>query len=294
MMSHDRFARGETIRLISWNEYPNFGDGLSPYILSRLCGSKIEIKRAALSLAGFAKCLIRYPHLLSEFVLPFQKNLIAVGSVLNLGNSRSVIWGGGFMNGDDAFFGGAVRAVRGECSERKIVTAGCPACGVYGDPALLLPLLYAPDIEKKHKTGVIPHWRETDAFSADFSGCHIIDLRTADTEAVIDDILSCERVLSSSLHGLIVAHAYGIPALWVRRGHIGTDGFKFADYFSSVGIEPYEGFGNLCDILNSEQSADSLFMRESSRSLPRRQLNEIRRRLLDAAPFPLKREYECG
>ena len=291
-MRHDRFALGETIRLISWNESPNFGDILSPYIVSRLCDLKIELKRAALPFANFAKCLVRYPHLLPKFVLPFQKNLLAVGSVLNLGNSRSVIWGSGFMNGDDAFFGGEVCAVRGQCTERKIMMADGSACGVYGDPALLLPLLYNPNIKKKHKTGIIPHWREADAFSTDFRECHIIDLRTEDAETVIDNILSCERVLSSSLHGLIVAHAYGIPALWVRRGYINTDGFKFMDYFSSVGIEPYNGFDNLSDILNSEDGVESLFIRESSKVLPLRSLKEIRRSLLDAAPFPLKQKYE--
>ena len=293
-MRHDRFALGETIRLISWNESPNFGDILSPYIVSRLCDSKIELKRAALPLANFAKCLVRYPHLLPKFVLPFQKNLLAVGSVLNLGNSRSVIWGSGFMNGDDAFFGGEVCAVRGQCTERKIMMAGGSACGVYGDPALLLPLLYNPVIKKKHKTGIIPHWREIDAFSTDFRECHVIDLRTDDVETVIDDILSCERVLSSSLHGLIVAHAYGIPALWVKRGDIGTDGFKFMDYFSSVGISSYDGFAELQNILKSEDSIDSLFIRESSKALPHSSLKEIRNRLLDAAPFPLKRKYKHG
>ena len=198
------------------------------------------------------------------------------------------------MNGDDIFFGGKVCAVRGELSERKIMIAGGSACGVYGDPALLLPLIYNPDVNKKHKTGIVPHWLETDDFSADFHDCHIIDLRTEDAEAVIEDILSCERVLSSSLHGLIVAHAYGIPALWVKRGYIDTDGFKFMDYFSSVGIEPYNGFDNLSDILNSEDGVESLFIRESSKVLPLRSLKEIRRRLLDAAPFPLKRKYKHG
>lgn len=294
MIPNDTFVHGETIRLVSWNEHPNFGDALSGYIVSRLCDSKIKLKRAALPLVHFAKSIIRYPNLLPKFFLPFQKNLLAVGSVLNMGNSRSIIWGSGFMNGDDTFFGGKVCAVRGELSERKIMIAGGSACGVYGDPALLLPLIYNPDVKKKHKTGIVPHWRETDDFSTDFHDCHIIDLRTEDAEAVIEDILSCERVLSSSLHGLIVAHAYGIPALWVRRGYIDTDGFKFMDYFSSVGISSYDGFAELQNILKSEDNIDSLFIRESSKALPHSSLKEIRSRLLDAAPFPLKRKYKRG
>jgi hypothetical protein len=46
--------------------------------------------------------------------------------------------------------------------------------------------------------------------------------------------------LSSSLHGLIVAHAYGIPAVWcdfADRPHaIAGDGTKFHDYFASIGL----------------------------------------------------------
>jgi hypothetical protein len=40
--------------------------------------------------------------------------------------------------------------------------------------------------------------------------------------------------VSSSLHGIIVAHAYGVPARWVRWRHDSGDGIKYLDYFQSV------------------------------------------------------------
>ena len=42
-------------------------------------------------------------------------------------------------------------------------------------------------------------------------------------------------ILSSSLHGLILSDAYGIPNLWISVSNniIGGD-FKFLDYFSGV------------------------------------------------------------
>ena len=35
-----------------------------------------------------------------------------------------------------------------------------------------------------------------------------------DVEKVLVDMFSCNKILSTSLHGIIVAQAYGIPALW--------------------------------------------------------------------------------
>lgn len=291
MKRYRKFAEGEKIRLIYWTEVKNFGDYLSPYIVSKLSDSEILHKNGALSVLNYIKCLIRYPHLIHKFVAPFQKNLLAAGSVLNISNSKSIIWGSGFMNRDDRFYGGYASAVRGLLSERKMVEMGGMRCGVYGDPGLLLPLIYHPDIEKTYKVGIIPHWRETDWFLANFPERHIIDLRTDNVEAVVDDILSCENILSTSLHGLIVSHSYGIPALWIKRGYINTDGFKFEDYFSSVDIDRYEGFTDIEGILSSESSIDNLFEANSTKSLPNCSLQYIWRNLLAAAPFKIKKEY---
>jgi pyruvyltransferase len=116
----------------------------------------------------------------------------------------------------------------------------CPR--VYGDPALLVPLWFWPDVRRTHEVGiVIRHsehlWR--DAVTPD-GPVRIIDFGSADLEAVTREILSCRTIISSSLHGLVIADAYGIPNAW-----LGTDGrvggsrpnggeFKYLDYFASV------------------------------------------------------------
>jgi pyruvyltransferase len=52
----------------------------------------------------------------------------------------------------------------------------------------------------------------------------------------IDQMCECEAVFSSSLHGLIVAEAYGIPNYWISVSeNVLGHGFKFRDYFASIG-----------------------------------------------------------
>jgi pyruvyltransferase len=52
--------------------------------------------------------------------------------------------------------------------------------------------------------------------------------------------MSCERIVSSSLHGLVIADAYGIPNAWLNSdggaggSRPGGGEFKFYDYFASV------------------------------------------------------------
>lgn len=111
-------------------------------------------------------------------------------------------------------------------------------------------------------------------------------------EKVVGEILACEYVLSTSLHGVIIAHAYKIPSLWIRKGYIDTDGFKFHDYFTSVDIPVYDGFANIEEILADEVSWKSCFERNRDKAQINNSLAEIQSGLLKCAPFPLKEKYQ--
>lgn len=132
---------------------------------------------------------------------------------------------------------------------------------------------------------------ETDYFKEKYGDLYkVIDLRTRDIKRVIIEITSCRRILSTSLHGIIVSHAYGIPALWIRHNVLHDSNLKFYDYFSSVGIKEYEGLTNIDEILSSEQSYIECFNNNKEKELPNIDIKTIQRNLLSVAPFNIESE----
>ena len=51
----------------------------------------------------------------------------------------------------------------------------------------------------------------------------------------VDELCACEYVISSSLHGLILAETYHIPTLWATfSDNINGGTFKYMDYYKSI------------------------------------------------------------
>ena len=111
----------------------------------------------------------------------------------------------------------------------------------------------------------------------------VIDLMTNNIEPVTDLFLQCEKIVSTSLHGLIVSHAYRIPAVWVQfSDKLFGDGIKFQDYFESVKMETYIPNINSGRIRNDEM----LNLFDTYPSLPNEQVvNKIKENLMGVCPF---------
>ena len=285
------------INLVYWDE-SNFGDILSPFIVHALSGKKIIYKEGNRGICHLIKQLLKKIITLKfdsikSLLFPYEENLLGVGSIIKLGNRCSFIWGSGFMDENQPFHGGTICAVRGKFTNNKLKRMGYGECSTLGDPALLLPLIVSPSTTVEHIIGIIPHWSETDMFIQAYSKQYsIIDLRTRDIVPVVKEITSCQYILSTSLHGIIVAHAYGIPALWIKKGYIYTDGIKFKDYFSSVNIPLYDGFTNIDEILSSQDNCICLFNHHYDQKIPLIKLSEIQKELLRKAPFTLTDKYQ--
>src|SRR5690606_28868032 len=123
------------INLTYWDSN-NYGDAINPLLIKELSGIDVQPKSIGLSRAERLKTVLKgfltfkYKEI-ATIPFPWDKSLLCIGSILGRSNSKSTIWGTGFMNESDQFKGGNVLAVRGKESSRKLKIAGCNGCDVY-------------------------------------------------------------------------------------------------------------------------------------------------------------------
>jgi hypothetical protein len=99
-----------------------------------------------------------------------------------------------------------------------------------------MPLVHDRRVVSHNVVGVFAHYCDLEDPQILAGKWNVIN-PLGDPLAVIDHMRKFSPILSSSLHGIILAHAYGIPAAWVRLSDkLFGDGVKFADYADSVGI----------------------------------------------------------
>ena len=129
-----------------------------------------------------------------------------------------------------------IRAVRGPLTREVLQELGHHCPEVYGDPAILMPLLYTPleNVGKRRKNCVICQFYHEKKFREDHPTEYVISMNTDDYRKVIDEIVSSEIVYSSSLHGIILAETYGVPAVFFRGLSKEID-FKYNDWYQSTG-----------------------------------------------------------
>lgn len=204
-------------------KFENFGDIITPYLVKRLTNITPVLFRPSYELSMFCK------------------HFIMTGSIIVDARKNSIVWGSGLIKTSQKIRGGRFLAVRGPRTAKRIKELGFSEPIVYGDPALLLPLLYKPKSTlKTSKIGIIPHYVDYEEIkkmvdSSLHNNVKVINLLNNSVEDVIDEIVSCEKIISTSLHGIIVANAYDIPTVWWKFSDrlIGDD-VKFYDYFESL------------------------------------------------------------
>ena len=166
-----------------------------------------------------------------------------------------------------------VRAVRGPLTRKVLLELSYDCPEIYGDPAILMPLIYDPKIEKRREKLIIPQFISEREFREKHPDDYMLSMNTNDYRHVIDEIVSSEIVYTSSLHGIILAETYGVPAVFFR-GLPKFKDFKYYDWYESTGRK---------DVKIAENYEEALTM--SPQPIP--QLDDLVKGLLDSFPYDL-------
>lgn len=213
-----------------WKQKKNFGDLLTSLLLDR------------------------FTHLPSQWSEAKDSQLVAVGSILEQLplDYKGVIAGCGLLHEKSRieFPNARILAVRGPLTAQRVKYKG----DILADPGLLANEL-VPLEDKQYNLGIVPHWTDkTLEFDPRFKNFNPKIIRvTDDPLKVIAEIGRCKKIVASSLHGIIIADAFGIP----RRieipprsiSHPHQEGglFKWKDYSASLGVELKIGETQLID-----------------------------------------------
>lgn len=167
-------------------------------------------------------------------------DLITVGSIAQWATNNTTVVGSGIMTRQDRIAPGSVwKSCRGPITRKHVLNSGVQCPAIFGDPGVMLPMLQERQ-PAKHKVGIIPHYKHYAECLKKYGNnkdYYIIKISNKDPLAVAREISSCEKIISSSLHGVIAAHSYGIPAALVTfQSRLYGDGVKFDDYYQSVGL----------------------------------------------------------
>jgi pyruvyltransferase len=136
-------------------------------------------------------------------------------------------------------------AVRGELTKKTLKLDSTIPVGDFGLLADRLLNKKGAVTVKKYQVGFVPHY--VDYYNPWFANmanqlkneCCIIDVQNK-PESVISQISNCHVIVSSSLHGIIVADSLNIPNIWIQLSDkVIGDGFKFYDYNSAIDYEQH-------------------------------------------------------
>lgn len=219
-------------------------------------------------------------HLIGSVIAPRH-----IRDSIRTGFQRAMFWGCGLrhpvpLDAEDrrrARFGG----IRGLLSRDLIGLA--PKTTPVGDSALLLPTFYKPRAvpDVAGRTICMPHISSDagDASLLQESGADLV-VRSAIAptqeacKAIVDTIASAGFVLTGSLHGAILAFAYGVPFAYFRGRPIDVP-FKWVDFSSSIGFD--------CEFVDNVEDGKRFHQRNAGRKTALSVEG-----LLDVAPFPLR------
>ncbi|MDR3127861.1 MAG: polysaccharide pyruvyl transferase family protein [Bifidobacteriaceae bacterium] len=198
----------------------NFGDILTGALVEKFFGQKLE------------------------YAPPLYANMAGAGSMLERlicqkQNNKPIVWGSGFILDDISkvdYNQAHFVLVRGRETLQRISNIPPDITIALGDPGLIVDKIVPRLKNSKYRIGIVPHASEINLpvvkLLAQIHDVKIIN-PVGTVEKVLQQIASCQYILSSSLHGLIAADAYSMPNIHLflsDKLHGGI--YKFVDYYS--------------------------------------------------------------
>lgn len=173
-------------------------------------------------------------------------HLMTIGSIIGgRGMFDATVWGSGIKSFSNVctlsksryFQVLDIRAVRGPITRCILQSFGYDCPDNYGDPGVLLPLIYDPrqnmSVIAKKRVCLICHFRTKCVIPSGLT-VDIIDIKTENYGQFVDKIVQYEKVISSSLHGIILAESYGVPAVFLAADR-DVEMMKYYDWYYSTG-----------------------------------------------------------
>lgn len=210
----------------------NFGDLLGPIIV-----------REILQRAGRSATV--------DVGAPRSHRLLTVGSVMRMARDGDVVWGTGVngksLDADYSFRHLDVRAVRGPLTRKFLLARGISVPEVFGDPGLLVGYLWPKAtfegrFEPQSLT-VIPNLHDAPRYREQRGFWH----PCSPVEDTIARIATSEFVIGSSLHAIILAESFGVPARLLTSEH--EPAFKYQDYYLGSGRNGYRAADSVSDAI---------------------------------------------
>lgn len=227
---------------VYYAKVPNMGDILNKNIIEKLFGYDVVRKNYLFGeVSGIGSGLGNYTLEGSLFKKIAKK-------ISNIISPTVYIWGTGFVRYKDIDCKLYKKntnfcAVRGELSKKRIEKLVGKKMDIpTGDAGILASYLLDKLPKKKYSVGIIAHYKEKDekVFSDllnKFENSTFIDVQDTPLN-VTKKIAECETIISSSLHGLIIADSLGVPNVHIIvTDNLLGDGFKFDDYYSAYGLK---------------------------------------------------------
>lgn len=269
---------------VYYAKVPNMGDILNKDIIEKCFGYEVVRRNYLLGkVSGIGSGLGNY-----TLEGPIWKRLLKRTSNIILPEVN--IWGTGFVcykEKDEPLYKKNIkfRAVRGELSRKRIskLTGADMSNLPMGDAGILASFLLDEPIEKKYDVGIVPHYKEKDEpifqqLKEKFNNSTIIDVQDTPFN-VTKKIAECKTIISSSLHGLIIADSLRVPNIHiVVTNNLLGDGFKFDDYYSAYGLKHKfkdmnkEEINSLDEIIQNYEITDKM-------------VEEKKKVMLDAFPY---------